>query len=128
MLQEICPRAPADSTQLNLPAGVQDQAMPLRDFLRQTGDLLRTNWPRSLWVETAVLSVKPNSQGHTLELVDAGPGQAASRQLRAFLSSSRLAGLRRDIGMSFKPEHLAGMTTILQLSPSFHEKWHCRRM
>ena len=126
MLQPIPP--PPSGHNHALPSHQADNPnslpMPLRSFLRQTGDLLRASWSPSLWVEATVLAVKPNARGHTLELVDSDINQAGAGQLRAFLSDAKLIAMRADLGPAFMPQHLAGMAAVLLLAPSFHPKWH----
>ena len=98
-------------------------AVTLATYLAAVGAAVTTGMPPRSWVEATVAAVKPNAFGHSLELVDPAGG-AAPAQLRAFLRTADRARIEERLGTRVIPDHLVGMTMVVQIAPEFHAKWH----
>ena len=96
-------------------------AIALSAFLDQVAGVLRAGLPERLWIEATVVDVKPSASGFTLELGD--PTLERGATLRAFLSNTALATIRRDLALALDPVLLVGMTTCVQIVPQFSRRW-----
>ncbi len=96
----------------------------LGQFLDRAGAAILGGLPAEVWVEAAVLAVRPNRSGHAIELTEPDKPSGSAGTLSAFLGTATCARFRTAFGPAFDPAHLVGLTAVMRLQPTFSGRWH----
>ena len=98
------------------------QPLTLGDYLAAVAGAVQAGLPARSWIEATVAAAKLGSFGHSLSLVDPAGGPSPA-QMRAFLSRADRDAIACRLGAALDPQHLVGMTIVLQIEPEYHVRW-----
>ena len=104
------------------PAAAEPSSVTLAAYLAAVAGAVAAGLPARSWVEATVTACKPSPFGHGFQLVDPA-GRPSAPTMRAFLRTADRDTIARRLGAPLDPQHLVGLTIVLQIEPEFHPRW-----